>query len=145
MNIMETKIEELKHSIGDGSAKFVADFQSAEKVVGETIDKAKVAVDSGVHSVQQTVNETIDRAKLAATNAANSASDAACYVGQKADSATSSIGNAMENTGLYLKDDGLHHITKDVTELIRRNPMPAMLIGVGLGFLVALAANRRSA
>jgi hypothetical protein len=25
----------------------------------------------------------------------------------------------------------------DVTELIRRNPIPAMLIGVGIGFLLA--------
>ena len=110
-----------------------------------TLHKTKDAVDAGLRTAQQRVGESVDIVKEAATNAAQNVSDAASYVGTRAEAATSSLGGAMESTGHYLKEDGLHHIVADVSELIRRNPVPAMLIGIGLGVLLASATARRSA
>ena len=35
-------------------------------------------------------------------------------------------------------------MAEDLTDLIRRNPIPALLVGVGLGFLLARATTRNS-
>jgi hypothetical protein len=105
-----------------------------------------------------------DRAKEAASSVSHSAEGAASYVGQKAESATASVGgsmkslgqsirekhphggavgdavaNSLESAGRYLEEEGLKGMADDVTNLIRRNPVPAVLIGVGIGFLVARA------
>ena len=57
-------------------------------------------------------------------------------------SASSTVGGAMSSAGSYLEDRGLSGIGGDLTELIRRNPIPSMLLGVGLGFLLARMTSR---
>jgi hypothetical protein len=49
----------------------------------------------------------------------------------------SGVASALDSSGRYLEEQGLSGMADDVTNLIRRNPIPAMLIGVGLGFLLA--------
>jgi hypothetical protein len=101
-----------------------------------------------------------EKAKDVASSAAHSAA-------QKADSAVGSVGSGMESLagtirqhapdsgmlrtasqkvarglesgGRYLQEEGLSGIGEDLTNLIRRNPIPALLIGLGLGFLVGRA------
>jgi len=98
------------------------------------------------------------------------ASQAAGYVGDKAEQATSSVAAGMthlsdtirshepaqgmlhnageaiahqlESGGRYLEGHGLKGIGDDMTGLIRRNPIPALLIGVGLGALLARLMRR---
>ena len=57
--------------------------------------------------------------------------------------ASSAVANTLERTGRYLQEEGLEGIAEDVTNLIRRNPIPAMLVGVGAGFLLARAMTSR--
>jgi len=133
-NAATATLEKTKEAAASG-------MESAEK----TMHNAKDAVDAGLRTAQQRVGESVDMVKEAASNAAQNVSDAASYVGARAEAATSTLGGAMESTGHYLKDDGLQHIVTDVSELIRRNPVPAMLIGIGLGILLASATARRSA
>jgi len=47
------------------------------------------------------------------------------------------IGEKFETGGRYLEEKGLKGIGEDVTNLIRTNPVPALLVGIGLGFLLA--------
>lgn len=117
-----------------------AGIESGQKAM----EDVKGAVSSGVHTAQQKMGETIDKAREAASNVADSVSDAASYVGQKAEEATSKVGATMESTGHYLKEDGLHHMASDVSNMIRRNPIPAMVLGIGLGYLLAQACTRRN-
>jgi vacuolar-type H+-ATPase subunit H len=139
---METNVSDGNTPVGQSG---MGTLHQMERSASAAIDKARGTVEDGVESAQRTMESTVEKAKEAATNAAHNVADAANYVGQKAEKATSSVGSAMENTGQYLKNDGLHHMLNDVTDLIRRNPVPAMLIGVGIGFLCAQAAGRRNA
>ena len=120
---METVTDEQKNANRDDGHGMGAALENAERAAGNTLEKAREV----------------------ASNAAQNVAGAAAYVGHKAEEATSSVGNALENTGHYLKNDGLHHITADLTEMIKRNPVPAMLLGIGLGFLFAQATSRRNA
>jgi len=113
-----------------------------------------------------------EKAKDAAASVAHTAEDAASFVGHKAEDATAAVGsglrslgdtlrdhtpqsgmageasaavaNTLESTGRYLQEEGLQGIAEDVTNLIRRNPIPALLVGVGIGFLIARATTSRS-
>jgi hypothetical protein len=112
----------------------------------------------------------MDKAKQVASNVAEKARDVASTVGDKAESATQSVGSgmqslagtirdrapqsgvlggaasgvagALDSTGRYLEEQGLSGIGEDLTNLIRRNPIPALLVGVGLGFLLARMTRR---
>lgn len=110
----------------------------------QAIEGAKEAVEAGYQAAQQRVGVAMGMARETAAQVSGSVAGAAAYAGQRAEEATSSVGGALENTGHYLKDDGLRHIASDLTDLVRRNPVPAMLIGVGLGFLLAQATVRRN-
>jgi len=101
----------------------------------------------------------------AASNVAHKVADAGSYVGHKAEEATATVGgemksfagtirekgphdgmlgnasaavaNTLESAGRELQEHGLSGIADDITNTIRRHPVPAVLIGLGLGFMVA--------
>ena len=52
-------------------------------------------------------------------------------------SASSSLAHSLESGGRYLQEEGLKGIADDMTNLIRRNPIPALFVGIGIGFLLA--------
>jgi hypothetical protein len=47
------------------------------------------------------------------------------------------VAETLESGGRYLKEEGLEGMAEDLTDLIRKNPIPAVLMGIGLGFLLA--------
>jgi len=51
--------------------------------------------------------------------------------------ASGAVAGALESGGKYLEDKKISGMADDLTDLIKRNPIPALLIGVGLGFLLA--------
>jgi hypothetical protein len=57
-------------------------------------------------------------------------------------SAASSVAGALETGGRYLQEHDLSDIGNHVVGLIRRNPVPAVLISMGIGFLLARATTR---
>ena len=119
---------------------------------------------------QDQASGLLDKAKQAASGVADKARDVASNLGHKAENATEAVGSgmqslagtirdkapqggflggaasgvagALDSSGRYLEEQGLSGMADDVTNLIRRNPIPAMLIGVGLGFLLARITRR---
>jgi len=117
-------------------------------------------------------SQALDKAKDVASSVAQKAGDVASYVGKKADDAsstvgsgmqslgstirekgpqggviggaTSAVGSTLESGGKYLSEQGLSGIGEDMTNLIRRNPLPALLIGIAAGYLIARATASRS-
>jgi hypothetical protein len=48
--------------------------------------------------------------------------------------AASAVANGLESAGSYLREKNL---AREVTNLVRTYPVPSLLIGVGLGYLLA--------
>ncbi len=138
---METRTAEPNVSNEHGNNTF--GDPSLSDSASKTMKDAREAAEAGVRSAQERISDTMEKAKDMASHAAESVTDAGTYIGRRAEEATSSVGGAMENTGHYLKNDGLQHIVADMSDLIRKNPVPAMLIGIGLGVLLAQATSRR--
>jgi len=120
-------------------------------------------------SVCGTSHETAEGAAGMVTTATEKVKDAAGFVGEKAEQATHAVGAGMESLGSaihgqggegmlcgareavgtklegaghYLEEQGLKGIGSDITNIIRQHPVPALLVGAGLGFLLARMARR---
>jgi hypothetical protein len=119
--------------------------------------------------MQDKGREMLNTASEMASSAGQKASDVASTVGQKAEDATAAVGGSMkslagtirekapeggvlgsvsssvahtlEDSGRYLEEHGLSGIGKDMAEMVRRNPLPALLVGIGLGYLLARATR----
>jgi hypothetical protein len=53
-----------------------------------------------------------------------------------AGSASQAVAKTVQEGGRYIADARLSGITEDIAGLIRRNPIPAVLLGIGLGWFV---------
>jgi hypothetical protein len=118
-----------------------------------------------VDSVKEAASKTGEVVKDAASTVAHKVSDAGSYVAHKAEDATSAVGcemkslagtirekgphdgmlgnassavaNTLESAGRELQEHGLSGIADDITNTVRRHPVPSVLIGIGLGFMLA--------
>ena len=144
----------------------------AQDAVGKTADKTQDFIGKAADRAQDVVGKVGDRAQDMANRVAHQAKDLAHDAGQKAEDITHRAGSAMESLGQtirtkgphdgtmgqvagrvadnlasgghYLQEEGLTGMANDLTELVRKNPIPALLIGIGIGFLVARATSSRS-
>lgn len=120
---------------------------------------AEHAASHASESIQQTASSAMGKAQEMAGSASKRVDEATTALGERVKSvagtlrergpqdgmlgsATGAVADSLENTGRYLQEEGLLGMTEDVTELIRRNPIPAMLVGVGLGFMLAKMFRR---
>lgn len=153
----------------DAAASVAEKVKDGAYVVSE---KAKDVGSSVAEKAKDTAGAVADKAKDMASAVVHGAEDATSYLGDRAADATCSVGgglkslghtirdntphegmigdassavaNSLESTGRYLQEEGLKGIADDMTNMIRRNPIPALLVGVGVGFLIARATTARS-
>ena len=57
-------------------------------------------------------------------------------IGETVNTAARAVADTVKGAGGYLQATGMDQITGDVAGLIRRYPVPAVLIGLGIGLLV---------
>jgi hypothetical protein len=57
-------------------------------------------------------------------------------------SAASTVAEGLEAGGRYLEEETLSDLGREATDLIRRFPLQAMLVGIGIGYLLARATRR---
>lgn len=140
-----------KRTSGNGGTTMGEAAKTAGQKIGEEAKKVK------------------DEAKNIAGTAVHKAEDAAAFIGEKAEHATEAMGtgmkslggtirekmphegvlgnasnavaNTLESGGQYLEQHGLKGVGDDMTKMIRQHPIPALLIGIGVGFLLARAVR----
>jgi len=151
----------------EGGAQSMTD--KAKDFASETKDKAQDAAQGVVERAGEMASNVASRAGEVASTVANRAGEMASGAGRRVEGAVTSAGSGMqsfaesvrdyapsggmlgsaagavadtlENTGEYLESHGLSGVADDLTNLIRRNPIPALLIGIGVGFLIARATR----
>lgn len=136
-----------------------------EQAAGQAANKAKDTASNLADKARDTASNLADRARDAASSVASTAGSVASNLGGHAEDAMSSVGSgaralagtlrdrapqegvlgnaasyaagALDSSGRYLEEHGFGDIGADLSHLIRRNPIPAVLVGVGFGFLLA--------
>jgi len=121
---------------------------------GNVADKARDMARGAVETARDAATGVVDRARDVAGNVAERARDAAGNVADTArDWAQGAVGavkdnevvnkageyvnEAWETGSKYFQEHNFKDMAEDVAGVIRRNPIPAMLVGVGLGFILA--------
>jgi ElaB/YqjD/DUF883 family membrane-anchored ribosome-binding protein len=127
------------------------------------MDKARDTAGHAMDKAKDVASQAVDKAKDAASSVGEMVGNTASNVGRKADDLASSAGTSIKNfgdtirehapqgmlgdaaktvagttkqVGRYLEEEGLSGMFDDVTNLIKRNPIPAILVGLGLGVLI---------
>lgn len=128
-------------------------------------DKRSEGMESFQQGASNLADQAKSAAQNVAQNVGDKARQAGEYVRDKADQAASSAGKGMESlagtirdrgpqegllgkatsnlastldrTGQYLDTQGMSGMVDDLTGMIRNHPVPAVLIGIGIGFMLA--------
>ncbi len=119
--------------------------EKAASQAGEGVQQAASAAMSKAQEVAGSAGKRVDEATTALGERAKSLAGTLRERGPHdgmLGSATGAVADSLENTGRYLQEEGVLGMAEDVTELIRRNPIPAMLVGVGIGFMLAKMFRR---
>jgi len=124
----------------------------AKEVGGGIADRAKEAVSSVGTMASQAASSVGQAASTVGKRAEEMASSAGADIKKWGDSMTSyppqsgtmgqvtqAVGETLREGGRYLEDAKLSGMADDVSKMIRRNPVPAVLIGIGVGFILGRA------
>jgi uncharacterized protein YjbJ (UPF0337 family) len=71
------------------------------------------------------------------------AGTAATKAQEVAGSAATAVTDTVAGVGTYVQGKGLQGLSGDLTDLIRRYPVPALLIGLGIGFVLGRSMGTR--
>lgn len=143
---------------------------AAGRKVGEGVARTQEAASSATQKVQDVASTIGHKAQEAASSAAHKAQEMASNVGEKAEDALSSVGDRMsslagalrekapqsgmlgtaassvaeqlEAGGHYLQEHGFKDMAQDLTAVIRRYPIQAICVALGVGFLVGMGSRR---
>jgi ElaB/YqjD/DUF883 family membrane-anchored ribosome-binding protein len=125
--------------------EILSSVESAAAKAGEKVQQATSAAMSKAQDLASSASRRVDEAAAALGERVRSAGGAIRERGPREGmlgSATGAVAESLENTGRYIQEEGIGGMAEDITELIRRNPIPAMLVGVGIGFLLAKMLRR---
>ena len=122
---MKNKAEEIKDRAEQAGAGLMDKARQTISAAGDQADSATSAVGSGMSSLAESIRGTMPREGVMGTT-------------------TEKVANTLESGGRYLQEEGFAGIIEDVTNVVRRNPLPALCLGVGLGFILARTLRRLS-
>jgi len=124
-----------------------------------TMDKARDMASNVADRAKDAAGNVADKAKDMASNVADTARDWASSaasavstgVGTVADKVRDSdvvnkageyAQEAWETGSRYWQEHSVKDMADDLAGVIRRNPIPALLVGIGLGYLLARSTSR---
>lgn len=127
----------------------------AHEASGAVREKAQDAKDKA----QQVAGEAKDKAQELGAQASEQADHATTVVGERMQDAAQTIrerapmsgrvgeaadrtADTLERAGSYLQHQNVNDMKSDLESLIRRHPMESLLIGLGIGYLLARSTRR---
>jgi len=116
-------------------------------------DKAKDAMHTATDAAKDAASQVGQAVSSAAGTVGRKAEDWTAAAGQKVENladtlrhsgpdkgmlgkANEALAEGIERTGEYLHEKRLSGMMDDMTDLIKRNPIPALLVGLGIGYLL---------
>ncbi len=150
----------------DAASQFGQKANDAASNVGQKAQDAASQFGQKAHDAASNVGQ---KAQDAASNLGHKAHEAASNLSEKAEHAgdkmgsglqslghairehapeegmvghaSSAVADKLEQGGRYLQEQGMKEMAEDVTNLVRRNPIPALVTGVAVGYLLGRAAR----
>lgn len=111
------------------TAEMAQQAKNAVGAVGERVRDLGTNVNTGAEQVRTSVAEGME-------SVAETIQHRAPEEGPLASAATSTADN-VESAANYVRDNDFAKMSQDLAAIVRRYPLPALLVGVGLGYLMA--------
>ncbi|HEX2278905.1 MAG TPA: CsbD family protein [Candidatus Tectomicrobia bacterium] len=115
--------------------------QAQGATVDETTAKAKGAAEEAAAAAASTAAQSVSAVGEKIGSLADVIREKAPHEGAMGTAATT-VANKLGAAGSYLQQKNMDHMVGDLTGMIRRYPIPALLIGLGIGYLLAGRARR---
>ena len=136
-NDVKGKVQELASSV----------VLQVEETATDVSNKAQEWAGNVANKAQETASAAMDRTNdgIAAVGHQMNAlgSVLGCPHNGTLGSAAKVVADELQAGGHYLEEHGLEAIGKDLTEVVRRHPIPSVLVGFGLGCLLGMAIMPR--
>jgi len=136
-------------SFGEHAGKVMDEVKEAgAALASQAKDQASAAMGAVTERASEFGRNVVERADEAASAAGRRIEDLAEGLRQNTPNegmlgaCSNRIAETLETSGKYLEEQGVSGMVDDMTEVIRRNPIPAVLVGIGIGFVLARATSR---
>ncbi len=129
-DIAQSAADKVKQTADDLRTK------DASQIVDEARAKAAEVGDVAASKVDSAMTATGEQMSTLAQTVRENAPEG------KAGEVASKAADALERSGEYLQTADLHMVRADLEHLIREHPIESLLVGVGIGYLVARATRR---
>jgi len=151
-------------------ATYTGTGTGTERELDRTMDKAQNTMDNVRDKAQDVAGDVRDKAQQVGSQVADKAQQVGSQVADKADAATTTVGDKMtdvaqtlrekapttgpladaadtaadtlQRAGTYLQQQDLNDMRSDLEGIIRRHPIESLLIGLGVGYLLARSTRR---
>lgn len=145
------KARDLASTVGDKARDAVSNVgQKASDLASQVGQKASDVACQVSHKASEMAGQVGHKAEDATTAVAGGMKSLADSIRQHSPeggmlkSASMSVADSLESSGRYIQEEGLGGISNDVVNLVRRNPIPALFVGIAFGYLIARATSSRS-
>jgi len=131
---MERRFKEYGSQMGNAGRDM---YQNAAKTYDNMKDKAQemgAAASEKVSGATSAVGEKMS--SLAGTIRENLPQEGTMG------SAATTVADSLESAGSYLQDHTFENMARDLTSVIRRYPIQALLVGLGIGYLLSRNSER---
>jgi ElaB/YqjD/DUF883 family membrane-anchored ribosome-binding protein len=121
---------------------------NAQNTMDTMRDKAEDVVSDVKDKATQVGSQVADKADAATTTVGEKMTDVAQTIRQKAPvsgpvaDAADTAADTLQRAGTYLQEQDLADMRADLEGIIRRHPIESLLIGLGVGYLLARSTRR---
>jgi ElaB/YqjD/DUF883 family membrane-anchored ribosome-binding protein len=123
MSNFKNQFEDVKNRAQETATGLMEKARETATAAGERTQSAVGAVGCSMSSLAGTIRE-----KMPHEGALGNTSE--------------KVASTLESGGRYLQEEGIGGMVDEMANLIRRNPFPALLVGIGIGFLLARTIRR---
>ena len=108
-----------------------------DRLIGLVQEKYGQTREQAEREVDRRLSEYGSSAGGIVSNLRSRVDDLGATVSDKAGEAAGAMASGVQSARSYLQDRDFDELTGDITAWVRRNPIQACLIGIGLGYLIA--------
>src|SRR6266545_2886804 len=97
-------------------------------------------------ATERELDRTVERADATTSTMGEKMSDVAQTIREKAPMSgpMATAADTLERAGTYLQQQDLADMRADLEDIIRRHPIESLLVGLGVGYLLARSMRRES-
>jgi len=132
------KASDIAHNAVDKVKQTADDLRSKDpsEIVSDARAKAAEVGDAAASKVDSAMTATGEQMSTLAQTVREKAPEG------KAGEVAAKAADALDRGGEYLQTADLHMVRTDLERVIREHPIESLLVGVGIGYLVARATRR---